>query len=229
MQRVESSSEEERWLLSSWWQPDLWSGEGVCVSVTLFATCVWPPRSSQFWFLYQVGTMGSPTAWLLGAFNEIIYAKRKHTMNVFFLLLERVYRASACKLLFLLRRGIPSFPDFFPFLSNERWVRRTACAPLRHPDVAYPTGTLYCSWLGWSWLRGGGKGKQQIPFPCETLSTKDHYLSFRGNGGGGGQVSEGYHLVNEECEQGWDCLQAPGVLWSFLFPSQETPSLPLGL
>lgn len=40
--------------------------------------------------------------------------------------------------------------------------------------------------MGWSWLRGGEKGGQQSPFPCEPVNKRP--LSE-----GGGQVSESLH------------------------------------
>lgn len=57
-----------------------------CVFVSLWFCLlpVWPPSSSWFYFLYQMGTMGSPTVCLLGAFNKIINARREYSMVVSF-------------------------------------------------------------------------------------------------------------------------------------------------
>lgn len=152
----------------------------VSVSLWLCVTCV---ASEQLTVLFPLSseTMGC----VLGVFNEIIYAKRRHSMNVCFS--SYGWRESTevlSELSFLLRRGTPGFLGFFPFLSNEggsrlhvlltdTWMWLTLLVSSTAADT------------GWSWLRAGGEGGQQIPFPCETLSTKGHYLSFRGKWGVG--------------------------------------------
>lgn len=173
--------EEVGWLLSGWWQPDLWSGV-LFVSLWLCVTCV---ASEQLTVLFPLSseTMGC----VLGVFNM----QREDTQWLFFFLrLERVNWGVVWAII-PSPEGGPRFPRLFPLLEQWRWVK-TACAPHRHLDVAYPLGVLYCSWHRVELAKGRWRRRTTNSISLWNSVNKRPLSQFQREMGGG-QVSEGLH------------------------------------